>query len=101
MFYLKKYIYFLALELASPGNRHCASCIGTLSFPIGAKWNHRRAAAMAGSAQNGDVAITGIRVLLCSVLSSFRLIMSRFSFSCRSKGCKGWDSADEMGNACL
>ena len=23
----------LALEMASPGNRHCASCIGTLSFP--------------------------------------------------------------------
>ena len=20
--------------MASPGNRHCASCIGTLSFPI-------------------------------------------------------------------
>ena len=24
----------LALEMASPGNRHCASCIGALSFPI-------------------------------------------------------------------
>jgi len=23
-----------ALEIASPGNRHCASCIGTLSFPV-------------------------------------------------------------------
>ena len=21
--------------MASPGNQHCASCIGTLSFPIG------------------------------------------------------------------
>jgi len=30
----KKYIYILALETASPGNRHCASCIGTLSFPV-------------------------------------------------------------------
>ena len=30
----EKYIYILALEMASPGNRHCASCIGTLSFPI-------------------------------------------------------------------
>jgi len=26
-------IYILAREMASPGNRHCASCIGTLSFP--------------------------------------------------------------------
>jgi len=34
IFYLKKYIYYLALEMASPGNQHCASCIGTLSFPI-------------------------------------------------------------------
>jgi len=26
--------YILALEMASPGNEHCANCIGTLSFPI-------------------------------------------------------------------
>ena len=31
---LEKYIYILALEMASPGNRHCANCIGTLSFPM-------------------------------------------------------------------
>jgi len=30
----EKYIYILALEMASPGNRHCANCIGALSFPI-------------------------------------------------------------------
>jgi len=30
----EKYIYILALEMASPGNQHCASCIGTLSFPM-------------------------------------------------------------------
>jgi len=29
----EKYIYMLALDLASTGNKHCASCIGTLSFP--------------------------------------------------------------------
>ena len=28
MFYLKKSIYILALEMASPGNQHCANCIG-------------------------------------------------------------------------
>ena len=30
----KKYIYILALEMPSPGNQHCASCIGSLSFSI-------------------------------------------------------------------
>jgi len=30
----QKYIYILALEMASPVNQHCANCIGTLSFPI-------------------------------------------------------------------
>jgi len=31
---LEKYINILALEMASPGNRHCANSVGTLSFPI-------------------------------------------------------------------
>jgi len=30
----EKYIFILALEVASPGNQHCANCIGTLSFPM-------------------------------------------------------------------
>ena len=30
----EKYIYILALEMASSGNQHCASCIGTLAFPM-------------------------------------------------------------------
>ena len=30
----EKYIYILTLEMASPGNQHCAGCIDTLSFPI-------------------------------------------------------------------
>jgi len=30
----EKYIYILALEMASPGKQHCASSIGTHSFPI-------------------------------------------------------------------
>jgi len=30
----EKYIYILPLEMASPGNRHCANCIGTLSFSV-------------------------------------------------------------------
>jgi len=31
----EKYIYILALKMASPGNQHCANCIGALAFPIG------------------------------------------------------------------
>ena len=34
-YFIRKYIYILALEMASPGNQHCANCIGTLSFPTG------------------------------------------------------------------
>jgi len=30
----EKYIYILALQMASPGNQQCANCIGALSFPI-------------------------------------------------------------------
>jgi len=30
----EKYINISALEMARPGNRHCANCIGTLSSPI-------------------------------------------------------------------
>jgi len=30
----EKYINILALQMTSPGNRHCANCIGTLSFPV-------------------------------------------------------------------
>ena len=33
-YFIWKYIYILALEMSSPGNRHCANCIGTLSYLI-------------------------------------------------------------------
>jgi len=29
----EKYMDILALETASPGNRHCANCIGTVPVP--------------------------------------------------------------------
>jgi len=33
--FFEQFIYILALEMASPGNQHCAKCIGTpLSFPM-------------------------------------------------------------------
>jgi len=31
----EKYINILALEMTGTWNRHCANCIGALSFPIG------------------------------------------------------------------
>jgi len=37
--FFEKNIYILALEMASTGNRHCANCIGTLSFPIGVQFS--------------------------------------------------------------
>ena len=36
----KKCINIFALEMASPGNRHCASCIGTLSFALTSTFFH-------------------------------------------------------------
>jgi len=33
IYFEKEYLYILALEMASRGNQHRASCIGTLSFP--------------------------------------------------------------------
>jgi len=30
----QKCVYILALEMASPGNQHCANYIGTLLFPM-------------------------------------------------------------------
>ena len=32
--FFEKYINILALEMVIPGKRHCANCIGTLSFPM-------------------------------------------------------------------
>ena len=32
-----KNIFIFTSEMASPGNQHCANCIGTLSFPIEGK----------------------------------------------------------------
>ena len=31
----EKYLNILALRMTWPGNRHCANCVGTLSFPRG------------------------------------------------------------------
>jgi len=45
IFYLKKYSYTFALEMASPRNQHCANCIGTLSFPIKTSFDTARTVA--------------------------------------------------------
>ena len=41
----EKNIYNLASLAASPGNRHCANCIGTLSFPISCRVSGTKACA--------------------------------------------------------
>ena len=33
VYFFEKYIYILALEMASRGNQHCTNCTGTLSLP--------------------------------------------------------------------
>ena len=42
-FFPKKCIYILALEMAGPGNRHCANYIGTLSFSLTSTDRHMSA----------------------------------------------------------
>jgi len=37
----EKYIYILAVEMASPWNEHCANCIGTLSCPMDIHWRRK------------------------------------------------------------
>jgi len=44
---LKK-IYILALEMASPGNQHCADCIGALAFAISGFKKNTLTAVVAG-----------------------------------------------------
>ena len=31
---LEEYVNIVALEMAAPGNQHCANCIGTLLLPL-------------------------------------------------------------------
>jgi len=38
----EKYVNILALQVASPENRHCANCIGTLSYPMSVVISHYR-----------------------------------------------------------
>jgi len=62
-----KYIDILALEMASPGNRHCANCIGTrktfVPYELTASYRERKCAdttgtvpvAWAGHFQNAEM----------------------------------------------
>ena len=47
--------------MASPGNQHCANCIGTLSFPI-------------GKGQIPTVAATIVEYILCLLDESLHLV---------------------------
>ena len=50
IYYLKDILIFLALEMACPGNRHCANCIGTLLFPVRPSISTKNAAVHIGVA---------------------------------------------------
>jgi len=54
------YIYILALKMASKWNRHCASCIGTISFPMtaGAYLDEGGCGDRAERVGDGDVIVT-------------------------------------------
>jgi len=54
LFIIFFYIYILTLEMASAGKRHCASCIGTLLFPIGFE-DERRFLGDGGCVTRGSV----------------------------------------------
>jgi len=49
----EKYIYILALEMASRGNRHCVNYIGTLLFPRTSRHGRRTGVAAAESLSVG------------------------------------------------
>jgi len=67
----EKRIYILALEMASPGNRHCANCIGSLSFHIvGSARNRMFVFLLKATFGDDDAVITRIRILLFYRLSS-------------------------------
>ena len=53
-----KNIDILALEMASTGNRHCANCIGTLSFPVVYRWPQSHEGGRARLPGNGSSSVT-------------------------------------------
>jgi len=61
----EKYIYILALEMASAGTQHCASCIGTLAF---SRCPNRAALAIKPNNNN-----SGTKCLMFSIRLEFRL----------------------------
>ena len=61
VYFTWKYVYILALEKASPGNQHCANCIGSLPFPI-TLYQRRRNGGGDGGARPRNVETTGARV---------------------------------------
>ena len=72
---LFKKIYILALETASPGNQHCANCVGTLSFRL----------ADVMKCSNNALIYRRLSLLLCR--HTRESISSHTSASKKGKGC--------------
>jgi len=84
IYLLEKYMYILALEMASRGNQHCASCIGTLSFPI---WACTRLCAHTRvSTRSVDVPLWHPSARLKQTLHDCSLKLSYSAYSERSRG---------------
>ena len=83
------YNCMLALEMASPGNQHCANCIGTLSFPIGCRLfvSRRRRfllQTMSGSSSNKPLLIEPRSSALNMTLPAHLLLSAGACIRCRS-----------------
>jgi len=113
----EKYIYILALEMASPGNQHCANCIGTLSFPTlyrryladlktksrllgGAEFRDSTRPSVAGCGQRSSNTSQRARQVLASrqgdVVSQSVSVIGCLLFNCWHRSLAGGRSARPM-----
>ena len=84
----------LALEMASPGNQHCANCIGTLSFPIGCRLfvSRRRRfllQTMSGSSSNKPLLIEPCSSALNMTLPAHLLLSAGACIRCDRQLVRG------------
>jgi len=91
----EKYIYILALEMASPVNRHCASCIRALSLPVGLK-------TIVGALLEAVRRLRDVAILSLFVLSIFALIgLQIYQGTLKQKCIRIPDDADWFNNLTL
>jgi len=82
VFFPKKCIYILALEMAGPGNRHCANYIGTLSFSVTSTDRHM-SADQAGKEEGGNLLQRQRYTIVISLCFRLHLVLCSFrNYSC-------------------